>query len=205
MSNRGMYATACEQSPHKNKIDQWLNENKSFSFISKQLEALGEKISDKSISKYAKYRDQGIQEKLNDDPVYQAQIQTANATLVEEVGKIKQVNVMNHISETIAQCAEMLRDAQLNDIQIKNVQDMRYVQMTMLESLKLYGDIVMKAQAMQKIEDDPTLLKPTVNVNVKNVLVDMLGNLDDNQKFSIIDKIRTGIVEGSYTEVNEDE
>jgi hypothetical protein len=193
MSNRGMYATACEQSEHKNKIDKWLNEGKSFSFISKQLETLGDKISDKSIGKYAKYRDTHIQGELLKDPVYQAQVAQANATLVEEVGKIKQVNVLNHIAETIEHCAELVQGAKLDDIRVKTVQDLRYVQMTMLESLKLYGDTMLKAQQMQKIEDDPSLIKPTVNLNVKNVLVDMLGGVDDAIRFKLIDGIRASL------------
>lgn len=196
MSKRGLYATACEESPHKTKIDQWLNEGKSYAWISKQLAILGDKISDKSISKYDKYRNNRIQEELMKDPTYQAQINQANATLIDEVGKIKQVNVLNHIAETIAHCADLVEGAKLDDIRIKNVQDLRYVQMTMLEALKLYGDTIMKAQQMQKIEDNPELLKPTVNVNVKNVLIDMLSGADEETKFKMIDNIRHKLIDG---------
>ena len=196
MSKRGLYATACEESPHKTQIDQWLNEGKSYSWISKQLTALGDKISDKSISKYDKYRNNRIQEELMKDPDYQAQIKQANATLVDEVSKIKQVNVLNHIAETIEHCADLVQGAKLDDIRVKNVQDLRYVQMTMLEALKLYGDTILKAQQMQKIEDNPELLKPTVNVNVKNVLIDMLSGADEETKFKMIDNIRNKLIDG---------
>lgn len=200
MSKRGLYATACEESPHKNKIDQWLNEGKSYSWISKQLSALGDKISDKSISKYDKYRNNQIQEKLMEDPMYQAQVKQANETLVEEVGKIKQVNVLNHIAETIQHCADLVEGAKLDDIRVKSVQDLRYVQMSMLEALKLYGDTMLKAQQMQKIEDDPELLKPTVNINVKNVLVDMLSGADEETRFKMIDSIRNKLSGGGNNE-----
>lgn len=200
MSKRGLYATACEESPHKNKIDQWLNEGKSYSWISKQLSALGDKISDKSISKYDKYRNNQIQEKLMEDPMYQAQVKQANETLVEEVGKIKQVNVLNHIAETIQHCADLVEGAKLDDIRVKSVQDLRYVQMSMLEALKLYGDTMLKAQQMQKIEDDPELLKPTVNINVKNVLVDMLSGADEETRFKMIDNIRNKLSGGGNNE-----
>lgn len=200
MSKRGLYATACEESPHKNKIDQWLNEGKSYSWISKQLGALGDKISDKSISKYDKYRNNQIQEKLMEDPMYQAQVKQANETLVEEVGKIKQVNVLNHIAETIQHCADLVEGAKLDDIRVKSVQDLRYVQMSMLEALKLYGDTMLKAQQMQKIEDDPELLKPTVNINVKNVLVDMLSGADEETRFKMIDNIRNKLSGGGNNE-----
>lgn len=191
-SNRGMYATACEKSQHRQWIDKWINEGKSNLWISKQLKGLGETISDKSISKYRQYRDEHLDQELMKDPLYQAQIQKANDTLIEEVGKFKQINVLNHIAETIEHCAELVAQSRDDDIRIKNVQDLRYVQMTMLESLKIYTDTIMKAQQFQKIEDDPSLIKPTVNINVKGVLAEMLGGMSDEQRFALIDRIRGG-------------
>lgn len=191
-SNRGTYATACEKSPHKQDIDKWMNEGKSNLWISKQLTGLGEKISDKSIAKYRQYRDEHLNKELMKDPVYQAQIQKANDTLIDEVGKFKQINVLNHLSETIEHCASLIGMSIEDDVRIKNVQDLRFVQMTMLDALKLYTDTIMKAQQYAKIEDDPTLIKPTVNMNVKNVLVDMLGGMTDEQRFAIVDRIRRG-------------
>lgn len=191
----GLYATACEKSEHRDKIDMWLNEGKSYSYISKELKKLGEKISDKSISKYAKYRDEHITKQLMKDPMYQAQIKEANGALVEEIGKMKTVNVMNHIAETVEHCAELIAKSKLDDIKVKNIQDLRFVQSTMLESLKLYGDMMLKAQQFTKIEEDPGLLRPTTNVNVKNVLIEVLGGMNDDQRFQLVDRIREGIID----------
>jgi hypothetical protein len=192
-SNRGLYATACETSKYKNDIDKWLNEGRSNAWISRQLEALGEKISGNSIAKYKGYREQHLQEELSKDPVYQAQILKANETLIEEVGKFKQINVMNHISQTIEHCAQLLQTSQDNDIQIRNVQDIRYIQMSMLESIKVYGEMLLKAQAYAKIEEDPTLLRPTNSVVVKSALVDMLGGMNNEQRAELVDRLRGGI------------
>jgi hypothetical protein len=191
-SNRGMYTTACEKSPHRSMIDKWINEGKSNMYISQQLNSLGEKISDKSVGKYRQYREEHLSKELAKNPMYQAQVQKATDTLIEEVGKMKQVNVLNLISDTIAHCAELINQSKMDDIRIKNIQDLRYVQMTMVEMLKLYGDTILKAQQFAKIEDDPNLLKPTVNVNVKSVLTDLLGGMDESQKFALIDRIRAG-------------
>jgi hypothetical protein len=197
--NRGLYMTACEQSPNRTQIDIWLNEDKSFMWISKQLEAMGEKISDKSISKYAKYREEHVTRELEKNPVYQAQIQKATQSLVDEASKIKSVNVLNHLSNMIDQSAELLAEAREDEnVRIKNVQDMRFVSMTFLESLKIYTETIMKAQAFQKIEENPDLLRPAVNINVKKVLLDMMGGMSDEQRFEIVDRIRGGL--GQYVE-----
>lgn len=194
--NRGTYATACEKSPHRTSIDKWMNEGKSNLWISKQLTGLGEKISDKSISKYRQYRDEHLTKELMEEPMYQAQIQKANETLIEEVGKFKQINVLNHLADTIEYCAELIEFSKEDNIRVKGVQELRFVQMTMLETLKIYTDTIMKAQQFAKIEEDPSLLKPTVTMNVKNVLVDLLGNMNSEQKFALIDKIRVGSQDG---------
>lgn len=197
-SNRGLYATACETSQFKTLIDQWLNDGKSNAEISRLLASKGEKISDKSIAKYRSYRDEYVQGELMKDPTYQAQMQLANSTLVDEVSKIRQVNVINHIADTIEHCAELIGQAQLDEIHIRNIQDLRYVQMTMLESLKLYGDTIMQAQKFAKINEDPSLLRPTVeNNDVKSALVDILGGVITNgggsAGFELIDKLRASV------------
>jgi len=199
-SNRGGYTTACEKSKYRQDIDRWINEGKSNNWISQQLKSLGSPISGVSIAKYRKYREEHLQEQLMENPMYQAQVQKANDTLLTEVGKFKQVNVVNHLGNVIEHCANLIEGAKLDQIKIKNIQDLRFVQMTMLDGLKLYTDVIMKAQQMQKIEDDPTLIKPTVNVNVKNVLVDMLSNMTQEQKFEFIDKIRHGVNKDSEEE-----
>ena len=191
--NRGTYATACESSQYKQDIDKWINEGRSNAWISRQLESLGDKISDKSVSKYRGYREEHVHKELVKDPLYQAQILEANNVLIEEVGKIKQINVMNHIAETIEHCADLLQTSKDNDIQIRNVQDIRYIQMSMLESIKMYGDIIMKAQAFAKIEENPDLLRPTQNVNVKSVLVELLGGMNNEQRAEFVDRIRRGV------------
>ncbi len=194
-SRTGLYATACEKSPNKHLIDQWLNENKSNAEISRRLKALGESISDKSVGKYRSYRDEAVQKELMADPLYQKQITVANQSLVDEVSKFKQINVINHLAETVEHCAELITQSQLDEIKIRNIQDLRYVQTTMLESLKLYGDTILKAQQFAKIEEDPELLRPTQNVQVKNVLLNVLGGMDNESKLQLVDRLREGIRE----------
>lgn len=191
----GLYATACEKSPFRNKIDQWMNEGRSDAWISRQLDSLGDPISDVSVGKYRKYREQHLQEELADDPIYQAKVGMINKNMVEEIGKIKEINVINHLADTIDHCAQLIEQSKDDDIKIKKVQDLRYVQMTMLETIKLYGDIVVQAQRYAKVEENPDLLKPAVTVNVKEVLVDILGGMDDEQRFNIIDGVRERIGE----------
>lgn len=190
----GSYATACEKSKFKDKIDQWLNEGKSCAWISGQLKILGDPISDKSIGKYKAKRDERIQEQLMLDPNYQTQITTANQALVDEIAKMKPVNVMNHLAKTIEHCAELIERSRLDDIKITKVQDLRFVHQSMLEALKLYGDTIMNAQKFAKIEDDPTLLKPTHNTNVQNVLINVLGGMEDDERTNIIDRLRTSLI-----------
>lgn len=202
--NRGLYQTACEASPNKVQIDAWLNEGKSNAWISRELERLyGEKISDKSIGKYKEYRETRIMKTLEEDPDYKRKMQVATQTLVDEVGKVKPINIMNHLADTIDHCAELVATARMNDIQIRTVQDMRFVYMTMMEALKMQGDIILKAQQWQKVEENPDLLRPTVNINVKSVLADILkGVNNDADRFAILDRIRTGI--GQYEQSGPD-
>ena len=80
----GMYQTACEKSPNRQQIDQWLNEGKSSVYISKKLmEIYGENISSKGILKYKKYRDEFIQKELEKSPEYQAKIKEVNEQFVD--------------------------------------------------------------------------------------------------------------------------
>lgn len=199
----GMYRTACEDSPHKQKIDMWINEDKSNAWISRELGKLGDKISDKSISKYRKYREEYVQKELEKDPVFQGQIQKANDIFIDTASKIKQVDVLKHLSETIETCADMIHDAKDRDIQIKSAQDMRFMQMTMLDAIKIYGDTMLKAQRFAAVQDNPEILKPqTINVNVKGVLADVLKEaMKNGNGYELIDRIRAGIsddVPGGY-------
>jgi len=196
--NRGLYQTACEASPNKTQIDAWINEGKSNAWISRELKRLyGEKISDKSIGKYREYRETRVMKELENDPEYQRKMQLATQTLVDQVSKVKPINIINHLNDTIDHCTELLAGAKLDEIKIKTVQDMRFIYMTLMEALKMQSDLVMKAQQFQKIEENPDLLRPTVNLNVKAILVDILkGVSDDGARSAIIDRIRAGI--GKY-------
>jgi hypothetical protein len=202
----GTYQTACEMSPNRTQIDLWLNEGKSNLWISRELQSrFDEKISDKAIGKYRKYREQAIQEQLADDPDFQKKMAYADQQLSTSIGKMQTVNVIDHLADTINHCAEMLNQAKMNDIQIRNVQDMRFVSMTMLDAIKQYGDVMLKMQRFNAVNEDPTLLKPqTINVNIRGALTDILkgamagGNTGGG--YALIDKLRAGIA-GKTVEV----
>lgn len=194
----GNYQTACEASPHKIQIDQWLNEGKSAAWISKELKSkFNEFISDKSVLKYRKYRDEFIKSELENDPNYQGKMQMLNQNLVDGIGKIRKVDVIGRLADTIDQCADMLEEAKFNEIQIRNAQDMRFISQTMLDAIKLYGDTVLKAQRFDAINEDPSLLKPTtINVNVKTTLIDILKEtMAGGGGFDMIDQLRRGNIE----------
>lgn len=202
----GMFQTACEASPNKQQIDMWLNEGKSNLWISRELQSrFNEKISDKAVGKYRKYRDTMIQQQLEQDPNFQKKMNYANQQLVDGISKMRTVNVIDHLANTIEQCAGMLDEAKMNEIQIKNAQDMRFVSMTMLDAIKLYGDMMLKMQRFNEVDKDPTLLKPqTINVNIRGALTDILkGAMNDNHEgYALIDKLRAGIA-GKQVEVIE--
>ena len=82
------------------------------------------------------------------------------------------------------------------NVTIRNVADMRMVQMTMLDALKLYGDTMLKAQRMQAVNDDPSLLKPTINVDVKSLLKEMLMGGDGDARTQLVDQLRAGLSTG---------
>lgn len=201
----GAFQTACEQSPNKLQIDQWLNEGKACAWISRELKKqFGEEISDKSVNKYKKYRDEFIKHELEKDPNYQGKIQFLNQQMVDGIGKIREVDVIGKLADTIEHCSDMLLDAQNRDIQIKTAQDMRFISMTMLDAIKLYGDTVLKAQRFQAVNDDPSLLKPTtININVKQTLTDILKEVMNDGSgggYGIIDKLRTGMYKSADDE-----
>lgn len=210
----GTYQTACEMSPNKTQIDMWLNEGKSNLWISRELQArFDEKISDKAIGKYRKYREQYIQEQLAEDPDFQKKMIYAENQLSNSIGKMQTVNVIDHLADTINNCAEMLAQAKMNDIQIKNVQDMRFVSMTMLDAIKQYGDVMLKMQRFNAVNEDPTILKPqTININIRGALTDILkGAMAGGEGgYALIDKLRAGIAGKQvgimeYEPVEEDE
>jgi hypothetical protein len=153
-----------------------------------------------------------IQEQLNENPDFQKKMAYADQQLSMSIGKMQIVNVIDHLATTIQDCADMLAEAKMNQIQIKNVQDMRFVSMTMLDAIKQYGDVMLKMQRFSAVQDDPTLLKPqTINVNIRGALTDILKGAmaSGDSGYALIDKLRAGIA-GKSVEIidmpnNEDE
>lgn len=192
----GSFQMACETSPNKQQIDLWLNEDKSSMWISRELKSkYNEYISDKGITKYRKKRDEMLQEALMQDPTYQNKMSFINQQLIDGVGRIKEVNIIEKLADTIEHCTDLLADAKDRDVQIKTAQDIRFIQMSLLDAVKVYGDTVLKMQKYQEINNDPTLLKPTtINVNVKSALTDILKEvMSSGNGFELIDKLRTGV------------
>lgn len=207
----GAYQTACEASPNRQQIDQWLNEGKAAAWISRELNRLyGEKISDRSIMKYKKYRDEWIQQEIEKDPLYQAQTQEIREQLNDGIGKIRKIDTISRLADVIDDSAAMLQQAKEDQVKIRTAQDFKFVAGTMLDAIKLYGDTVLKAQRFEKVNEDPSLLRPTtINVNVKAALTDILGNAMQSGGYDLIDKLR-GVSHGQevhdaeFTEVGED-
>lgn len=208
----GAYQTACEASPNKQQIDQWLNEGKAAAWISRELNRLyGEKISDRSIMKYKKYRDEWIQQEIEKDPLYQAQTQEIREQLNDGIGKIRKIDTISRLADVIDDSAAMLQQAKEDQVKIRTAQDFKFVAGTMLDAIKLYGDTVLKAQRFEKVNEDPSLLRPTtINVNVKAALTDILGNAMQTGGYDLIDKLRGAsheqiIHDAEFTEVGEDD
>ena len=208
----GAYQTACEASPNKQQIDQWLNEGKAAAWISRELNRLyGEKISDRSIMKYKKYRDEWIQQEIEKDPLYQAQTQEIREQLNDGIGKIRKIDTISRLADVIDDSAAMLQQAKEDQVKIRTAQDFKFVAGTMLDAIKLYGDTVLKAQRFEKVNEDPSLLRPTtINVNVKAALTDILGNAMQTGGYDLIDKLRGAshgqIIQGAeFTEMGEDD
>lgn len=208
----GAYQTACEASPNKQQIDQWLNEGKAAAWISRELNRLyGEKISDRSIMKYKKYRDEWIQQEIEKDPLYQAQTQEIREQLNDGIGKIRKIDTISRLADVIDDSAAMLQQAKEDQVKIRTAQDFKFVAGTMLDAIKLYGDTVLKAQRFEKVNEDPSLLRPTtINVNVKAALTDILGNAMQSGGYDLIDKLRGAshgqeIHDAEFTEVGEDD
>lgn len=208
----GAYQTACEASPNRQQIDQWLNEGKAAAWISRELNRLyGEKISDRSIMKYKKYRDEWIQKEIEKDPLYQAQTQEIREQLNDGIGKIRKIDTISRLADVIDDSAAMLQQAKEDQVKIRTAQDFKFVAGTMLDAIKLYGDTVLKAQRFEKVNEDPSLLRPTtINVNVKAALTDILGNAMQSGGYDLIDKLRGAsheqeVHDAEFTEVGEDD
>ena len=208
----GAYQTACEASPNRQQIDQWLNEGKAAAWISRELNRLyGEKISDRSIMKYKKYRDEWIQQEIEKDPLYQAQTQEIREQLNDGIGKIRKIDTISRLADVIDDSAAMLQQAKEDQVKIRTAQDFKFVAGTMLDAIKLYGDTVLKAQRFEKVNEDPSLLRPTtINVNVKAALTDILGNAMQSGGYDLIYKLRGAshgqeVHDAEFTEVGEDD
>lgn len=211
----GNYQTACEMSPHKQDIDQWLNEGKSAAFISRELERqFGEKISDRSVMKYKKYRDEWIQSEIEKDPAYQAQTQAIRDQMNDGIGKIQKIDCIAKLAQVIDDSSALIAQAKADQVRIKNAQDWKFVAGTMLDAIKLYGDTVLKAQRFDKVNEDPSLLRPTtINVNVKSALTDILSEAikGGGGGFELVDKLRssigadTTIIDAEFEEIQQNE
>lgn len=196
----GMYQLACEASPHKDQIDIWLNENKPNKFISDSLREMGDEfyISTNSIAKYRQYRDDMFKQELEELPEFKAKKMEIQAQLNASVGKVQVVDLVGRLGSVIEDSAELLLQAKTDDIRIQSVKDLRMVQQTMIEAVKVYGETMLNAQKFKAIEDNPDLLtnsNTTININVKNALTDILKGAisDGGEGFNLVDKLRSGL------------
>lgn len=210
----GGYQTACEMSPHKADIDQWLNEGKSAAWISRELSRqFGEHISDRSVMKYKKYREDWIQQEIEKDPAYQAQTQAIREQINDGIGKIQKIDCIARLAQVIDDSSALIAQAKADNVRIKNAQDWKFVAGTMLDAIKLYGDTVLKAQRFEQVQQDPSLLRPTtINVNVKATLTDILSEaVKSGGGFELIDKLRSSvgadstIIDAEFDEVPSEE
>lgn len=197
--NTGMYQLGCEASPHRQKIDAWINEGKTNKWISEQLRELDGYISPTSISKYKKHRDEVIIKELEETPEFQAKQMMVTEQFNQSVAKIQKVDLIGRLSGLIEDSAELLADAKMRDIQINSIKDMRMVQQTMLDAISVYGETMLNAQKYDEINNNPSLLQnnnTTININIKSALTDILkGAMEDGANgYAIIDKLRSGIV-----------
>lgn len=194
----GMYKMGVEASPHKDKIDAWLNEGKTLVWISNELKDLGGYLSTAALSKYKKAREDRIKQELAATPEFQAKQQMVTEKFNDSVAKIQTVDLMGRLSDLIEDSAELLEDAKMRHIQVNNVKDMRMVQQTMLEAINAYGDTMLKAQQFEEVNKDPSLLKKqntTININVKAALTDILQSAmtEGGDGYGLIDKLRAGV------------
>lgn len=197
--NTGMYQLGCEASPHRQKIDAWINEGKTNKWISEQLRELDGYISPTSISKYRKHRDEVIIKELEETPEFQAKQMMVTEQFNQSVAKIQKVDLIGRLSGLIEDSAELLADAKMRDIQINSIKDMRMIQQTMLDAISVYGETMLNAQKYDEINNNPSLLQnnnTTININIKSALTDILkGAMEDGANgYAIIDKLRSGIV-----------
>ena len=197
--NTGMYQLGCEASPHRQKIDTWINEGKTNKWISEQLRELDGYISPTSISKYRKHRDEVIIRELEETPEFQAKQMMVTEQFNQSVAKIQKVDLIGRLSGLIEDSAELLADAKMRDIQINSIKDMRMIQQTMLDAISVYGETMLNAQKYDEINNNPSLLQnnnTTININIKSALTDILkGAMEDGANgYAIIDKLRSGIV-----------
>lgn len=196
--NYGMYQLGCEASPHRQQIDQWINEGKANKWISDQLKEMGGYISPQSIAKYKKHRDEIIMKELEETPEFQAKQMMVTEEFNKSVAKIQKVDLIGRLSELIEDSAELLEDAKMRGIQINSVKDMRMVQQTMLDAITAYGETMLNAQKFAEIQNDPSLLQhksTTINIDVKMALTDILkGAMEGGENgYGLIDRLRTGI------------
>lgn len=192
------YKLGCEVSPNRDKIDTWLNEGKPYKWISAELKKLGDYISPTSISKYAKHRDEIIMRDLQETPEFQAKQMMVTEQFNQSVAKIQKVDLIGRLSEVIEDSAELLEDAKMRGIRINSVKDLRMVQQTMLDAVKIYGETMLNAQKFQEIQNDPSLLQnksTTININVRDTLTTILKEAmnDGSDGYGLIDRLRAGI------------
>lgn len=200
--NTGMYQLGCEASPHRQKIDAWINEGKTNKWISEQLRELDGYISPTSISKYRKHRDEVIIKELEETPEFQAKQMMVTEQFNQSVAKIQKVDLIGRLSGLIEDSAELLADAKARDIQINSIKDMRMVQQTMLDAISVYGETMLNAQKYDEINNNPSLLQnnnTTININIKSALTDILKSAmeDGADGYSLIDKLRGGMNNGN--------
>ena len=196
--NYGMYQLGCEASPHRQQIDQWINEGKANKWISDQLKEMGGYISPQSIAKYKKHRDEIIMKELEETPEFQAKQMMVTEEFKKAVEKIHKVDLIGRLSELIEDSAELLEEAKMRGIQINSVKEMRMVQQTMLDAITAYGETMLNAQKFAEIQNDPSLLQhksTTINIDVKMALTDILkGAMEGGENgYGLIDRLRTGI------------
>jgi len=191
---RGKYALACEKSPYKVDIDTWLNEGKSYSWISKQLELLGDPISPNSVSKYAKHRQAMVSKKLMEDPTYQDAVNHIKSNIQDGITQVKQLDLMGQLDDVISSNSSLIA-RYAHDVVIETAQDLRYVSQSVIQAIEAKGKLALMSQKHQSNakEMEENNGKLSAGGQMKSVLSDILAAMTPEERTSLIDKMRNGL------------
>lgn len=148
------------------------------------------------VKNYRKQREEEAQFILDTIPEYQAYKMAVREEMNNSLMAMRNVDLIGALTTVMGDSAKMIADANERGVKIKDAKEYRMIQQSLLDTIKLYGEMMIlnqKYEMIQKQQENPEQFRPqnnTININIKGALSDILKEAVKEGDYTVVDAMR---------------